>query len=163
MSRFVLLATAVFLALLLSGELALTLPFAGIGPDIVIIVVAVFSIGERPRTAALVGFGAGLVRDLLLSTPTGLSAFAYALTAYATALVGVSRGAWPLIGTMVAATFFSQVIYGFGAVMLGPQLDASPLPRMVFITTAYNALLSPLLMPLLRRVIPTETAAQAGE
>lgn len=163
MSRYVLFGAASLVALLGSSELALSLPILGLGPDLLIIVVAVFAIGERPRTAATAAFAAGLVRDLLLATPRGLSAFAYAVTAYSVASIGVTRGAWQLIGTVVGATFSSQVLYGLGATFLGPQVDASPLPRIVFVTTAYNALVSPLLMPLLRRVIPTEPAAQAGD
>lgn len=163
MSRYILFGTSAFVALLGSGELALSLPILGIGPDLIILVVAAFAIGERPRTAATAGFAVGLARDLLLATPKGLSAFAYAVTAYVVSLIGVSRSAWPLIGTVVGATFMSQLVYGLGAAFLGPQVNASPVPRMVLITTAYNALVSPLLMPLLRRVIPTEPAAQAGD
>jgi ACR3 family arsenite efflux pump ArsB len=42
--------------------------------------------------------------------------------------------------------------------MLGQEIHASPLPRMLIVTTAYNALVSPLLMPLLRRVVRAETS-----
>lgn len=161
MRRYLIFGAAVVVALLLSGELTLSLPILGIGPDLVIIVVAMFAIGERPRTAAMAGFVAGFLRDLLLQTPTGLTAFAYATTGYGVAMLGLQRGAWQLVGTVAGATLSSQLIYGLGAALLGPQVDASPLPRMVLITTAYNALVSPLLMPLLRRVIPTDVAAQA--
>lgn len=150
-------------ALLASGELALTLPILNIGPDLAIIVLAAFAIGERPRTAATAGFVLGLARDLLLTTPKGVGALAYALTAYGVALLGPSRSAPAVIGTVVGATFLSQLLFGLGAVLLGPQVDASPLPRVVLITTAYNALVAPLLMPLLRRVIQPESAIQARD
>jgi rod shape-determining protein MreD len=151
------------LALVVSSEVTLSLPLRGLGPDILILVVAAFAIGERPRTAALAGFAAGFVRDLLLTTPKGLSAFAYAITAYGVAQMGIPRGVGPVVGTFAGATFASQLIYGLGAVFLGPQVDASPLPRMLFVTTAYNALLSPLLMPLLSRVVRVESGARAPE
>jgi rod shape-determining protein MreD len=153
-------ALAAFGALLASGELALTLPIAGIGPDVTIIVLAAFAIGERPRAAATAGFALGLARDLLLTTPKGVGALAYALTAYVVALLGMSRSAPAVIGTVVGATLMSQLLYGIGAALLGPQVDAHPLPRVILITTAYNALVAPLLMPLLRRVIQPEAAAQ---
>jgi len=161
--RNVLFAIAAFVALLASGELSLTLPIAGIGPDIAIIVLAAYAIGERPRTAATAGFVLGLARDLLLTTPKGVGALAYALTAYGVALLGMSRSAPAVIGTVVGATLASQLLFGIGAVLLGPQVDASPLPRVVLITTAYNALVAPLLMPLLRRVIQPESAPQARD
>ena len=74
-----------------------------------ILVVAAFAIGERPRTAAIAGFASGFVRDLLLTTPTGLSAFAYAATAYGVALIGVPRGVGPVVGMFAGATFVSQL------------------------------------------------------
>ena len=163
MSRYVLFSVAATVAVLLSAELALSLPLAGIGPDLIILVVVAFAIGERPRNAAMAGFAAGLLRDLLLTTPTGLSAFAYAATAYGAALAGVPRGVGPTVGLFATATFASQLLYGLGAVFLGPQIDPSPLPRMLLVTTAYNALISPLLMPLLSRVVRAESGVQAGD
>ncbi len=163
MSRYLLFTIAAAVGILLSGELALSLPLAGIGPDLLVLVVVAFALGERPRTAAVAGFSAGLVRDLLLTTPTGLSAFAYAVTAYGASLAGVRRGVGPVVGLFAVATFASQLIYGLGAVFLGPQIDPSPLPRMLFVTTAYNALISPLLIPLLNRVVRADSGAVVGE
>jgi rod shape-determining protein MreD len=161
--RYGLFAVASVAALLVSSELTLSLPMLGIGPDLLVLVVVAFAIGERPRTAATAGFVAGLVRDLLLTTPRGLSGFAYAVVAYGIALIGIPRGVGPVVGTFAGATLASQLIYGLGSVFLGPQVDASPLPRMIIVTTAYNALLSPLLMPLLGRVVRVEGGAPATE
>ena len=144
--------------MLITSELSLSLPLFGLGPDLVILVVASFAIGERPRQAAIAGFAAGFFRDMLLTTPAGLSAFAYAIVAYGVAMIGVPRGVGPVVGTFAASTFASQLLYGLGAIFLGQEINASPLPRMLFVTTAYNALISPLLMPLLRRVVRVETA-----
>jgi rod shape-determining protein MreD len=163
MSRYALFAVAAIVAILISSEFALSLPVLGIGPDLLILVVVAFAIGERPRAAAVAGFSAGLLRDLLLTTPKGLSAFAYAVTAYGAALVGVPRGVGPVVGLFAASTFASQLLYGLGAVFLGPQVDPSPLPRMLIVTTAYNALISPLLMPLLRRVVRVDAGVQTGD
>jgi rod shape-determining protein MreD len=161
--RYVIFAGACFVALLVSQEMALSLPIAGVGPDIAIIVLAAFAVGERPRTGAMAGFALGLVRDLLITTPAGLSALAYSVTAYVVALIGVTRSAWMVVALVAGATLSSQVMYGVGAVLLGPQVDPSPLPRMILVTTAYNALISPLLMPVLRRVIQTEVSQSSEE
>jgi rod shape-determining protein MreD len=161
--RYLFFAIACLLAMLVSSELTLSLPLQGIGPDLVILVIAAFAIGERPRTAATAAFAVGLVRDLLLNTPRGLSAFAYAVTAYGIALIGVPRGVGPVLGAFAGATLASQLIYGLGAVFLGPQVDASPLPRMLLVTTAYNALVLPLLMPLLSRVVRAEGGVPVAE
>lgn len=163
MSRYLLFGVAAVVAILVSSELALSLPILGLGPDLVILVVVAFSFGERPRTAATAGFIAGLVRDLLLTTPKGLSAFAYAACAYGAALVGIPRGVGQAVGIFAGATFASQLLYGLGAAFLVPQVDPSPLPRMLLITTAYNALISPLLMPFLRRVLRADSGIQVVE
>lgn len=162
MRRFSLFAVAVVVATLLSTELKLSLPLFDIGPDLVILVVTAFAIGERPRTATVAAFAAGLFRDLLISTPAGLSAFAYAVPAYVVAQLGIPRQIGPIVGVFAGATFFSQLLYGFGAVFLGPQVNATPLPRMLFVTTAYNALISPLLMPVLNRIVRAEGSSQIG-
>lgn len=158
MRRILFFAFAVVVAMLISSELSLSLPLFGVGPDLVVLVVASFAIGERPRQAAMAGFAAGFFRDMLLTTPAGLSAFAYAIVAYVVAMLGVPRGVGPVVGTFAGSTFASQLIYGVGAMMLGQPVHGSDLPRMLLVTTAYNALVSPLLMPLLRRVVRVETA-----
>lgn len=158
MKRFATLALACFTGLLISSELTLSLPIAGVGPDLVVIVVVSFSMGEHPRTAAMSGFAAGLFRDLVLITPAGLSAFAYALTAYAVALAGGVQGVWRFVGLVAGATFVSQALFGLGAILVAQQVDVSPLPRVILVTTVYNALVAPLLMPLLRRIALVERA-----
>ena len=158
MRRYALFGLAVITAILVSGEMALSLPLFGMGPELVILVVTAFAIGERPRNAAVAGFCAGLLRDLLLTTPAGIGAFAYAVSGYCAALVGIPRGAGPVVGLFAGATLLSQLLFGLGAVFLGPQVDPSPLPRILIVTTAYNALISPLLMPLLSRVVRAEGA-----
>ncbi len=81
MRRYVVFAIACVLALLLSRELTLSLPMVGMGPDLLILVVAAFAIGERPRTAATAGVRRRVSCATCCSmTPTGLSAFAYAVT-----------------------------------------------------------------------------------
>lgn len=152
MRRFAVFLLAVFSAVLISSELSLSLPIFGVGPDVLMIVVVAFAAGERRTNAATYGFVAGFVRDLLLSSPKGISAFAYAITAYSVALVGDVRSVWPLIGMISGATFVSQVFYGAAAYVLGGVTIAS-LPRVGMATTVYNTLLAPLLMPLVRRFL----------
>lgn len=158
MKRVATFGLACFTALLVSSELSLSLPIAEVGPDLVIIVVVAFAGSQQPRTAAVSGFAAGLLRDLLLGAPAGLSAFAYSVTGYAVALAGGVHGVWRFVGVVAGATFVSQSIYGVGTLVVAQQVDASPLPRVVLVTTVYNALVAPLLMPLLRRIALVERA-----
>lgn len=162
MRRYVVFGFASLAAMLVSSELTLSLPLFGMGPDLLVLVVVAFAMGERPRVAATAAFCAGLFKDLLLTTPSGLFGLAYALTAYIVAQIGVPRGVGPVVGTFAGATFFSHLIHGLGVAFLSTQADASPLPRILIATTAYNALVSPLLMPLLARIVRVDSAAQAG-
>lgn len=154
---------AALTAVLISAELGLTLPIRGVGPDLLVMVLVAFVSGLQPRWAALAGFGAGLFRDLLLSTPAGLSAFSYAVTAYGVALVGPLRGVWAFVGLVAGATFASQAIYGIGTVLVAQDVEAAPLPRVIVFTTLYDALLAPLLLPVLRRIAPAEGSSGQAE
>ena len=64
---------------------------------------------------------------LTWSTPAGLSAFAYAVVGYGVAMIGVPRGVGPVVGMFAVSTFVSQLLYGLGALLLGPSINASPL------------------------------------
>lgn len=161
MRRFGIFVLACFTAVLVSSELTLSLPIRGVGPDVLMLVVVAFAIGEEPRRAALSGFAAGLLRDLLLASPKGVSAFAYAVTAFAASLAGGVRGVWAFVGLVAGATFASQALYGFATTILSPNVDVSALPRTVLLSSTYNALLAPLLMPLLRKVARTQRTAGA--
>lgn len=152
MRRWTVFALAVFTAVLVSSELGLSLPIFGVAPDLLIVVVVSWAIGAQPRTAAIMGFTVGLVRDLLLTSPKGLSAFAYALTAWLVAAVGPFRGVWAFVGVVAVATMVSQTLYGLSASLFSENIDLGALPRVVLVSSAYNALLAPLVMPLLRRL-----------
>lgn len=158
MRRFGIFALASFTGVLLSRELAFSLPILGVGPDLLIIVLATLAMSEEPRTAAIAGFVLGVFRDMLMASPVGLSAMAFALTAYVVALAGEVRGVWAYLGVIAAATAGSQLLFGLSLVLLGQNADLSPIPRVVALTTAYNALLAPLLMPLLRKITLVQRA-----
>ena len=62
---------------------------AGRVPDLGLVLAVAVAFDHGPEAGAIVGFLAGLGFDLFLATPLGLTALAYALTAYA---VGVRAG-----------------------------------------------------------------------
>ena len=69
----------------------------GVVPDLGLVAAVAVAYREGPEAGAIFGFFAGLMFDLFVETPTGLSALAYALCAY---LVGslerglLRRGRW---------------------------------------------------------------------
>lgn len=156
MRRGSIFALGLLAAVLAGQELSLSLPLMGVGPDLLIMVAVGFAIGERPGTAATYGFIAGLLRDLLLTGPRGLSAFAYAVACYLIGLAGEVRGVWVLIGTVAGATFVSQTIIGVGARLLSSSGRAGSVPRVALATTLWAVILAPLVLPAIRRIVATE-------
>lgn len=75
---------------------------AGRVPDLGLVLAIAVAFDHGPEEGAIVGFLAGLGFDLFLSTPLGLTALAYALTAYT---VGVLQG-----GMLRAPRWFTPVI-----------------------------------------------------
>jgi rod shape-determining protein MreD len=75
---------------------------AGRVPDLGLVLAVAIAFDFGPEEGAIVGFVAGLGFDLFLSTPLGLTALAYALTAY---VVGVLQG-----GMLRAPRWFTPVI-----------------------------------------------------
>jgi len=86
---------------------------AGRVPDVGLVLAVAIAFDHGPEAGAIVGFAAGLGFDLFLSTPLGLTAISYALTAY---LVGVLQG-----GVLRAPRWFTPVI-GFLSGLVGGLL-----------------------------------------
>jgi len=78
------------------------LRLAGCVPDLGLVVAVAVAFDHGPEAGALVGFLAGVGFDLFLETPLGLSALAYALTAFT---VGVLQG-----GVLRAPRWFTPLI-----------------------------------------------------
>jgi len=86
---------------------------AGRVPDLGLVLAVAIAFDYGPEAGAIVGFLAGISYDLFLATPLGLTALAWALTAYA---VGVLQG-----GVLRSPKWFTPVIggaSGFAAGML---------------------------------------------
>ena len=79
----------------------------GAGPDIMLLLAVVAGIVGGPRVGALFGFAAGIILDLFLQTPMGLSALVFCLVGYGVGNIqgGVLRAAWwiPIVTTLVAS------------------------------------------------------------
>jgi rod shape-determining protein MreD len=84
---------------------------AGRVPDLGLVLAVAIAFEYGPEAGAIVGFVAGLSYDLFLATPLGLTALAYALTAYA---VGVLQG-----GVLRSPKWFTPVIGGLAGIAAG--------------------------------------------
>lgn len=155
--RVLAIIAIVITALLLQSTVFSDLKLLGVRPELMYLVTIIIAILEGPREGMVVGFAGGLAQDFLLNQPKGITALTLTLVGYAAGLARqyiVSPS--PLLPTVLVAagTAAGVAFYQIVAFLLG-QLE-EPLGyaiRVTLLTALYGAILTPLLYPLLRRVI----------
>jgi rod shape-determining protein MreD len=149
-------AAIVVTALLLQSTLFAQIKLGGAKPELMYLVTTVLAMLEGPASGAIGGFTAGMTQDFLLNDPKGITALTLTLLGY---VVGTVRQyittpspALPTI-LVAGATAVGIVFYGFVSFLLG-RLPGGFLflLRVALLTALYNALLTPLLFPVIRRV-----------
>jgi len=158
MTRRVLVTIVVIVtALLLQSTLFWNLKLLGVRPELMFLITIVIAILEGPNEGAITGFAAGLAQDFMLNQPKGITALTLTLVGYAAGLARqyiVSPS--PLLPTILVGvgTAAGIAFYQVVAFLLG-QLEetVSYAIRVTLLTALYNAILTPIVYPLLRRVI----------
>ena len=110
---------------------------------------------RRRACGALFGFAMGLAMDLFLTTPLGLSAMSYAITGYAVGVfqAGIVRSSpWiaPVLGG-VGGLFGGLVFISVGAMVGQDGFLSMASLKTVLIAALYDALIAPIVFPLVRR------------
>src|SRR5437588_6942578 len=126
----------------------------GAGPDVMLLLAVVAGIVGGPRVGALFGFAAGILLDLFLETPMGLSALVFCLVGYAVGNIqgGVLRAAWwiPVVTTLVASVL-GELVYALVATVVGqPHLVTTHLLVVAAVVGIFNALAAPFALRLVR-------------
>jgi rod shape-determining protein MreD len=155
MRRVLLLSAVIVTALLLQTTVFAELNLLGAKPELMYLVTIVFAIWEGPASGAVAGFAGGMAQDFLLDAPKGITALALTLLGYA---MGMARQyivtPSPILPVVLVAsgTFAGVVFHGVVSFLLG-ELDPSWLflLRVALLSALYNALLTPLVYPVLRR------------
>lgn len=120
----------------------------GVHPDVMLLVAICGGLAAGPDRGAIVGFLAGLLADLFLPTPMGLSALAYCLVAFGVGSLqtGILRAAWwiPIV-TAVGASAAGIVLYAFLGAMVGQGqlLEPRRLVLIAAVVAVDNALIAP--------------------
>lgn len=129
----------------------------GVSPDLLMVVVISIALLEGPAAGATVGFAGGLLRDLLLVAPKGLSGLAYLITGYA---VGAARpyvqssSVLVPVAAICAGSFVSGMLYEVLQILLGrPPVSMGHEIRSILLTTLYNTLLTPFVYPTVRKIV----------
>lgn len=155
MRRTLLLTVVIVTALLLQTTVFGDVRLLGARPELMFLLTISFAILEGPASGAITGFAGGMAQDFLLDQPKGITALTLTLLGYAVGLLRqyiVSPS--PVLPVLLVAggTFVGELFYGLMAFLLG-QLDVTALYlfRVAALSAVYNAILTPLVYPVLRR------------
>ncbi|MGH9189798.1 MAG: rod shape-determining protein MreD [Acidimicrobiales bacterium] len=131
--------------------LATRLDIAGVVPDVMLLVAIAGGITGGPARGAALGFGAGLVIDVFLQSPFGMSALVYSLVGYAVGVAhgGVLQSSWYLpVLTALLASMGAVLLFTVVSAVLGQPVLVSRLPVVVAVVASVNAVLAPVVVPL---------------
>ena len=130
----------VFLFITVQQTLMLEVRIGGVHPDIMILLPVAAGIVGGPGRGASMGFGSGLVADLFLPTPFGLSA----LVAVGLATVALDRSSWwlPVVSAIFSSAVYVLVYALLGSILGEPQMLHVDLTRIVVLVAAVNAVLA---------------------
>jgi rod shape-determining protein MreD len=157
MRRVIAIIAIIVTAVLLQSTVFAQLQLLGVRPELLYLVTILIALNEGPSEGAIVGFTCGLAQDMFLDQPMGITALTLTLLGYA---VGMARqyivSPSPLVPTIVVAvaTALGVGFYEIVTYLLG-QFDAgfTYAVKVALLTAAYNAVLTPILSPLLRRIV----------
>jgi rod shape-determining protein MreD len=155
MIRRLRLGFVVMICVVLQTTLFTHLRIDGVVPDVGLVAVLAVAYYDGAEAGAWFGFAMGLGIDLFLTTPLGLSALSYAITGYAVGVVqaGMVRtppAIAPLLGGL-GGLFGGLVFLAVGAVVGQQGFLSSSSLRTVLIAALYDALIAPVVFPLVRR------------
>jgi rod shape-determining protein MreD len=154
-TRRIRLAFVVLGCVILQTTLFTHLRIDDVAPDVGLVAVLAVAWEDGPDSGAIFGFVMGLAIDLFLTTPLGLSALSFAVTGYAVGVVqsGVVRTTpWlaPLLGGL-GGLFGGLVFLTAGAIVGQTGYLSFESLKVVVIAALYDALIAPLVIPVVRR------------
>jgi rod shape-determining protein MreD len=141
------LAARVSLTLVLGLSLQLSvapsLQLFGVQGDLMLLLALSAGLAAGPDRGAAIGFACGLLYDLVLQTPCGLSALTYALVAF---IVGslqdtVLRAAWWIpVATAAAGSALGVILYVVFGTVVGVEYLGVSIPKVAIVVAILNAI-----------------------
>lgn len=156
MRRTVSLVVVILTALLLQTTVFADIRLLGARPELMYLVTILFAMLEGPASGAVTGFAGGMAQDFLLNQPKGITALTLTLLGYTVGLLRtyiVSPSPIVPVFLVAVGTFGGVLFYGVVSFLLG-QLDTSwwYLIRVAALSGVYNAILTPIVFPIIRRI-----------
>lgn len=157
-------AVWVLLVVLVQAVLVSPVTIFGARGDIVLLVAIAAGIAAGPERGAIVGFTAGLLYDLMLTTPLGLSALTYCIVGYLMGSIhsSVLRAAgWiPVLNTVLASAAGVLAYALIGRLLGQATLTGTPLPTIVAVVALLNGVLAIPFVRISRWALATQTRAR---
>ncbi len=162
MRRAVSWGAVIVTVLLLQSTVFAQIKLFGAKPELTYLITVVLAMLEGPASGAIAGFAAGMAQDFLLNEPKGITALTLTLLGYAVGQIRqfvVTPSPLLPVALVGGATAIGVLINRLVAFLLG-QLDVGFLfvLRTALLSAIYNAILTPLLYPVLRRVAESSRA-----
>lgn len=136
----------VALALIIQEALLSNITIHGAHPDVMLLLPVVFGLVGGSERGAVMGFAAGLLTDLFVDTPFGLSALTYTVIGFAVGLTEGDRlgaGWWMTPLTAAVASAAGVVLYaGLGAAVGQGQMLHEHLVTVTVVVGVANGLLA---------------------
>jgi rod shape-determining protein MreD len=156
MLRRIKLALLILLAVVLETTLLTHFDLLDAVPGLCMLCVLAVAFEDGPESGALFGFAMGLVLDLFLITPLGLSALSFSLTGYAvgafqSSIVRSTPWLYPMIGGL-GGLFGGLVFIAVGGMVGQDQLLSVHGVQIVVVSAVWDAILAPLVFPVVRRL-----------
>jgi rod shape-determining protein MreD len=124
----------------------------GVMPDVMLLLAIAAGLEAGPSYGAVAGFVTGMIADLFLPTPLGLSALVFSVTGYATGVAqgGLLHAAWWFpVTTAFVASSAGVGLFAVAGTMLGESLLDRDLAVIMLVVGITNAILT---VPMLRLV-----------
>ena len=151
-SRVMLSALLVLTAAVLQVTVVNRLPLPGAGPDLVLLVVIGLAVVVGPTAGASIGFGAGLLVDLMPPTATevGRWALVFCVIGYIAGQIQVDakRSALIVLGTVAGLAALSVLLFaGLGLLFGDSRITGDLVVSTMVSSVLYDLLLAPFVIP----------------
>jgi rod shape-determining protein MreD len=149
-------------AILLQTTVFSDVRLLGAKPELLYLVTIVIALLEGSAAGAIAGFACGMSEDFLLNQPKGITALTLTLLGYSVGLASqyiVTQSALVPVVFVAIGTFAGVVFNRIVALLLG-QAEASAffVVRIALLSALYNAILTPIFHPVLRRLTQASRA-----
>lgn len=152
--RYILIAVMFLLSLILPGTVFHFWSWAGIKPDLLMLLTIYIAMHHRWTSGVLWGIGAGLLEDLYLGRYIGMYAFTLAVVAFLSYWLAERwyRENYLLTTFMVfLVTGVGQIVVAFLSLGAGLTWSMGDIGHLVLGVALYNAILVPVTYPLVHR------------